>query len=150
MLNYLLAVLAIGISFVLTVALSGALIISYFDLLCVIITVIFPFLYQWALFGSSGVRNAFMAGSKKAMSMEDIKLAQLFFKSYAKTVWFSALLFVVTVNIAMLIYLEDRSGLGPNIHRMLLALLYAIIMQVAVIAPFLVLLKKRSIELIEL
>jgi hypothetical protein len=50
----------------------------------------------------------------------------------------------------MLIYLEDRSGLGPNIHRMLLALLYAIIMEVAVIAPSLVFLKKRTIELLEL
>ncbi|MDR1030264.1 MAG: hypothetical protein LBL76_05270 [Treponema sp.] len=150
MLNYLLAVMAIGISFVLTVVFSGGIITDYFDILCIILMVIFPFLYQWALFGSSGVRKAFMTGFKKAVSIEDIKLAQFFFKSYTKIVWFSALLFIVTVNLSMLIHLEDRSALGPNIRWMLIFLSYAIITQVVVIIPFLVILKRRMIELIEI
>jgi hypothetical protein len=150
MLNYLLAILAIGTSFVLTVVFSGGIITDYFDILCVIITVIFPFLYHWALFGSSGVRKAFAAGFKKTVSMEDIKLAQLFFKSYAKIMWFSTLLSIIIANIAMLIHLEDRSGLGPNIHRMLLFLSSAIIMEMLVIVPFLGILKRKMIESIEI
>jgi hypothetical protein len=145
--NYLLAVLAIGIGFILAVLFYGGLIVGFLDLPSAITVVVFPFIYQWALFGSSGVRKAFAAGFKKTAPMEDIKTAQLFFRSYAKITWFSVLLSCVIGTITMLIYLEDPSGLGPNIAVMLISLLYAILLEFVAIVPFLVILKRRIIEL---
>ena len=142
-LNYLFAVLAIGISAVLTVFFSGGGMTAYLDIPAALITVVFPFIYQWALFGPSVIKKAFAAGFKESASMEDIKTAQLFFKSYAKTVWFSVLLPVVIGTIAILKYLEDRTMLGPNFAVILISLLYATIIELVIICPHLVMLKKR-------
>jgi flagellar motor component MotA len=146
-LNYLFAVLAIGISAVLTVLFSGGGITTYLDVPSALITVIFPFIYQWALFGPSVIKKAFTAGFKKSASMEDIKKSQFFFKSYAKIVWFSVLLAVAIGTVAMLKNLEDRTMLGPNLAVTLISLLYATIIEVVIIIPYLVILKRRMTEL---
>jgi hypothetical protein len=147
MINYLLAVLAMGAGFVLNVLFSGGRIIDIWDVPSVVIMVVFPLLYQWALFGSSGFRKAFTAGFKKAPPVADVKTAQLFFRSYEKIIWFSALSsFVISIT-TMLIDLEDRSGLGVHLAIMLISLIYAVILEVLVIVPFLVILKRRTIEL---
>lgn len=146
-LKYLFAVLAMGISVILTILFSGGAVTGCLDIPAALITVILPFIYQWALFGPSMIKTAFTAGFKKSPSMEDIKKSQLFFKSYAKILWFSVLLPVIIGTVTMLKYLEDRTMLGPNLAMTLLSLLYATIIEVAVIIPYLVLLKRRTIEL---
>jgi flagellar motor component MotA len=146
-LNYLFAVLAIGISIILSALFSGAGLTTYLDIPSVLITVIFPFIYQWALFGPSMIKTAFTAGFTKSVSMEDIKKSQLFFKSYAKIVWFSALIPVVIGTVAMLKNLEDRSMLGPNLAMIFISFLYAMIIEVMIIIPYLVILKRRITEL---
>jgi flagellar motor component MotA len=143
----LFAVLAIGISAVLTILFSGGLIADFLDLSAVLITVIFPFIYQWAFFGPSVIKKAFTAGFKESASMEDIKTAQLFFKSYAKIVWFSVLLPIVIGTITMLKHLEDPTMLGPNMAMILISLLYAIIIELTIIIPHLIILKRRITEL---
>jgi hypothetical protein len=146
-LNYLFAVLSIVISIALTGFFSGAGILTCLDVPSVLIAIIFPFIYQWALFGPSAIRKAFTAGFKKSVSMEEIKISQFFFKSYAKIVWFSTLLPTVIGTVAMLKNLEDRSMLGPNFAMILLSLLYAVIIEVIIIIPHLTILKRRVIEL---
>jgi flagellar motor component MotA len=146
-LKYLFAVLAMGISIVLTVLFSGGIITACLDLPSALITIILPLIYQWALFGPSMIKKAFTTGFKKSASMEDIKKSQLFFKSYAKILWFSVLLPVIIGTVMILKYLEDRTMLGPNMAMTLLSLLYATIIEVAVIIPYLVILKRRIIEL---
>lgn len=145
--NYLFAVLAMGISIVLTVFFSGGSITTCLDLPSALVTVIFPFIYQWALFGPSAIKEAFTAGFKKSASREDIKKAQVFFRFYARAVWFSVPLAVVIGLVAVLKNLEDRTMLGPNLAMTLLSLLYAAITEVAVIIPHLVILKRRITEL---
>jgi flagellar motor component MotA len=146
-LNYLFAVLVIGVSFVLTVLFSGESIPTFLDLPSALITVVFPFIYQWALFGPSRIGKAFAAVFKKSASMEDIKKSQIFFRSCAKTVWFSALLPVVIGTVSMLKNLDDRSMLGPNLGMILLSLLYAVVIELVVIVPCLAVLKRRLVEL---
>ncbi|MDR0375809.1 MAG: hypothetical protein LBH85_08830 [Treponema sp.] len=145
-LNYVFAVAAMGIAFMLSVWSLGGLLRGYVDSVCLLITVVFPLIYQWALFGFRALKNAFTAGFRKDVSLEDLDQARLFFKSYAKVVWFSALSLVIIGMVAMLRYLEDRSALGPNMAMTLLSILYAAMLQIIVFIPFSVILNRRINE----
>jgi hypothetical protein len=150
--NYLLSVLSIGIGTVLTVSFAREGVSTYpayLDFHAFIITVVFPFIYQWALFGPSGLKTAFTAGFRKNISMEEVERSQLFFKSYTKIIWLSVLLPVIIGTVAMLKWVtpDDYTLMGPNFAMALMSFLYAIVINAAVILPYSVVLKRRIIEL---
>jgi hypothetical protein len=150
--NYLLSVLSIGISTVLTISFARegfTTYLAYLDFNAVIITVIFPFIYQWALFGPSGLKTAFTAGFRKNVSMEELERSQLFFKSYTKIIWFSVLLPVIIGTVAMLKWVtpDDYTLMGPNFAMALMSFLYAVVINAVIILPYSVILKRRIIEL---
>jgi hypothetical protein len=151
-LNWLFSIAAIGISTFLTISFARAGVstyAAYFDLYAFIITVVFPFIFQWALFGLSGLKTAFTAGFKKTVSMEELENSQLFFKSYAKVIWLSVLLPVVIGTVAILKWVtpDDYTLMGPNFAMALMSFLYAVIIHAIIVLPFSVILRRRIIEL---
>jgi flagellar motor component MotA len=147
LLNYFLAVLVLAFSFAGTVFMSGGALSGYLDIPSIVIMVFFPLVYQCLLFGVSTAKIAFTVGFKKDATMEQVTKAQLFFKSYSKVIWITALVVVFTGTVAILTYLDDRTMLGPNFALALLSVLYGGIIHLVIIIPNSVFLKKRLIEL---
>jgi flagellar motor component MotA len=147
LLNYFLAVLVLAFSLAGTVFMSGGILSGYLDLPSILIMVIFPFVYQCLLFGVPTVKLAFTAGFKKDADIEQVTKAQLFFKSYSKVIWITAIVVALIGIVAMLKWLEDRAALGPNMAMALLSLLYVGLMHLVIIIPNSIFLKKRLIEL---
>ncbi|MDR1249902.1 MAG: hypothetical protein LBK63_11425 [Treponema sp.] len=147
--NYLFSLLAIGISAVLTILFSRGRFLSYFDFPAAIITVVLPFMYQWALFGPGGIKTAFTAAFRKNLSMEEMEGSLLFFRAYSKIIWLSVLLPVVIGAVAILKWVtpDDYTLLGPNFAAALMSLLYAVVLHAFVILPYSVILKRRVIAL---
>ncbi|QQO08864.1 hypothetical protein [Breznakiella homolactica] len=145
-LNYCIAVAVLALSFAGTVYISGGMLLHYLDLPSLLIMVFFPVVYQLLLFGSAAVKSAFTAGFRKDTTPEQAEKARLFFWSYSRTLWITAMVTVLIAVIAMLINLEDRTALGPNFALALISLLYAGLLHLAVVLPNLVFLRKRLIE----
>jgi flagellar motor component MotA len=146
-LNYFLAILVLVLSFTGTVFTSGGHPYGYLDIPSVLVMVFFPFVYQCLLFGLSTVKIAFTAGFKKDATIEQLTKAQLFFKSYSKVIWITALVVVFIGMVAILKYLEDKTMLGPNFALAFLSVLYGGLLHLVVILPNSVFLKNRLMEL---
>ena len=147
LLNYFLAVLALALSFVGSVFMSGGTLYGYLDIPSILIMVIFPFVYQCLLFGVSTVKLAFIAGFRGDATVGMITKAQLFFKSYSRIVWITAFSVALIGMVAILKNLEDPAALGPNMALAFLSLLYCGLIHLAIIIPNSIFLKKRLIEL---
>jgi hypothetical protein len=147
--NYLFSILAIGVSVVLTILFSRGGLLSYLDFYAAIITVVLPFIYQWALFGPGGVKTAFTAAFRKNPSMEKMERSLLFFRAYSKIIWLSVLLPVIVGAVAILKWAtpDDYTLMGPNLAVSLMSLLYAVALHAFIILPYSVILKRRTIEL---
>jgi hypothetical protein len=151
-LNWLFSIVAIGVSAVLTISFARPGLspyAAYFDFNAFVITVAFPFIFQWALFGLSGLKTAFAAGFRKTVSMEELEKSRLFFRSYAKAIWLSVLLPVIIGTVAILKWVtpDDYTLMGPNFAMALMSLLYAVVIHAVIILPCSVILKRRMIEL---
>ncbi|MDR2446799.1 MAG: hypothetical protein LBD58_05860 [Treponema sp.] len=147
-LNWLFSAAAIGARAALTISFARpglSTYAAYFDFSAFVITVVFPFIFQWALFGPSGLKTAFAAGFKKTASMEELEKARLFFKSYSQAIWLSVLLPVIIGTVAILKWttLNNYTLLGPNFAMALMSFLYAVILHAAVILPCSVILKEK-------
>jgi hypothetical protein len=147
--NYLFSFLAIGVNAVLTILFSRGGLLSYLDFPAAIITVVLPFIYQWALFGPGGVKTAFTAAFRKNLSMEEMEGSLLFFKAYSKIIWLSVLLPVIIGAVAILKWVtpDDLTLMGPNLAAALMSLLYAVVLHAFIILPYSVILKRRAIKL---
>jgi hypothetical protein len=147
--NYLFSILAIGLNAVLTILFSRGGLLSYLDFPAAIITVVLPFIYQWALFGPGGVKTAFTTAFRKNPSMEEMERSLLFFKAYSKIIWLSVLLPVIIGVVAILKWVtpDDYTLIGPNFAAALMSLLYAVVLHAFIILPYSVMLKRRTIEL---
>jgi hypothetical protein len=139
--------LLLAAGFVFTVYCSGGISRDFFDLPSLAIAVILPFGYQWFLFGTAALKNAFSAGFRKTVSLEEAEKARLFFKTYVHSTWFAAALAVLIGVVSMLMHLEDKTMLGPNMALALISLLYAVWVNLLIILPNASLIKKRLVEL---
>jgi flagellar motor component MotA len=146
-LSYVRIFLLLGASFVSTVYASGGTMWIFLDVPSFIIAVILPFGYQWFLFGTAALKNAFSAGFCKTVSFEDAEKTRLFFKTYAHATWFAAVLAVFIGVVTMLVNLEDKTMLGPNMAVALLSLLYAVLVNLLIILSNTSLIKKCLVEL---
>ncbi|MDR1073192.1 MAG: hypothetical protein LBL45_05900 [Treponema sp.] len=151
-LNWLFSVVAIGVSAILTISFARpglSTFAAYFDFNAFVITVVFPLIFQWALFGLSGLKMAFLAGFRNTASMEDLKRSRLFFSSYAQVIWLSVLLPVIIGTVAILKWVtpDDYTLMGPNFAMALMSFLYAVVIHAAIILPCSVILRRKIIEL---
>jgi chemotaxis protein MotA len=105
---------------------------------------IFPFLFVSVLFGFKEMGLAFSV----SMRTEKGKLlnAIIFFKTYGKITWIAGCIAVLIGVVAMLVNLEDKTTLGPNLALALISMLYSGIINVVIIIPFTVFIKKQLKE----
>jgi flagellar motor component MotA len=134
-------VLAAGLAF--TVFGGGGNLLPYLDLPSFIITVAAPFLFVTILFGFKETNRAFAILRKKESDHGTLLTALVFFKAYSKATWLSALIAVFIGGIGILINLDNKAAIGPNMAIALLALLYCGVVQLAIIIPHTVSIHKQ-------
>jgi len=146
MIRYLisLAIFLGGVLFATT--LNGISVIVLVDIPSFILVGILPFLFIGILYGFKETAHAFSMPFKKGNTKDDLTKAFVFFQNYGKTIWLTCLVSVIIAVISLLVNLEDKSTLGPNAAVILLSLLYSAFINVLVVIPFTVFLKKQLKE----
>lgn len=146
MVRYVLSLMMFFAGFVLTVFLSGGYVRNYLDMPSLLITGIIPFVFVSILFGFKGMLSAFSAAFGKDTEKGALPKALDFFKVYGKTTWIAGIIAALVGLLAILINLEDKTALGPNLALALISLLYSGIINLVLILPFTVFVKKRLNE----
>ncbi|MDR2192993.1 MAG: hypothetical protein LBP19_00750 [Treponema sp.] len=147
--NYFLAGLVAALCFAAVVFTSGGTLDTFADIPSIIIMVIFPLAYQWMLFGASYGKDAFISPFKAEASLAQLSRARLFFKSYRKVAWITALIVVIIGFVTIMKYLEVKEMLGPNLAIASISLLYAGLIDIFIIIPYNIILTKRMAVLEE-
>jgi chemotaxis protein MotA len=80
------------------------------------------------------------------MEKEKLIKALNFFKIYGKVTWIAGYIAVLIGIIAMLVNLEDKTALGPNLALALISMLYSGLINVVIIIPFMVFIKRKLKE----
>jgi len=146
MVQYFISLIVFLISIVLTIATSGGTVLPYVDVPSLIIVGIFPFLFVSIVFGFKEMKSAFSVAFKGGSEKEKLIKGLIFFKAYGKIIWISGFIAVLIGVIAMLIWLDDKTKLGPNLAVALISLLYCGIISIAIIIPFTAFIKKQLKE----
>jgi flagellar motor component MotA len=89
---------------------------------------------------------AFSISLKEEIEKEKLINALNFFKTYRKVTWISGFIAVFIGVIAILTNLEDKAALGPNMAVALISILYSGIINVVIIIPFILFIKKQLKE----
>jgi flagellar motor component MotA len=129
-----------------TIITSGGSVWIYLDIPSFIIVGIFPFIFASAIFGFKEMGLAFSVALRKETEKGKLINALNFFKIYGKITWIAGFIAVLISVVAMLVYLEDKTALGPNMAVALISMLYSGMINVVIIIPFTVFIKKQLKE----
>ena len=129
-----------------TIITSGGMVVFYGNILSFLTVGIFPLLFLGILFGFKEIRFSFSAALRKDIEKDKLIKAIDFFKIYGKTIWIVGFIAGLIVAITMLVALEDKSGLGPNLSMILITLLYSGIINIVIVIPFTVFIKRQLKE----
>ena len=143
MIRYLLSLLVFLVGIFLTIITSGGMVVFYGNVLSFLIVGIFPLLFLGILFGFKEIGFSFLTALRKNIEKDKLTKALDFFKIYGKTIWIVGFTASLIVVITMLVVLEDKSGLGPNLSMILITLLYSGIINIVIVIPFTVFIKKQ-------
>ena len=143
MVRYCLSLMVFLAGIILTINASAGRASFYLDIPSLIIVGIFPFLFVSILFGFNEMRSAFSVPFKKGTEKYKLIKSLNFFKIYGETTWIMGIISVLIGVIAVIVVLEDKSTLDLNIAVLLISLLYSGIINVVIVIPFTVLIKKR-------
>ena len=143
MIRYIISLIVFLVCVLLAIFTSGGSLWPYLDIPSFIITGIFPFLFISIVFGFKEMARAFSIAFEKEPENDKLIKALNFFKAYCKTTWLSGLIAVLIGVIAMMVWLEDRSKLGPNLAVALISLLYCGIINIVIIIPFTAYIKRH-------
>jgi hypothetical protein len=106
---------------------SGGMIAYIFDPLAIMIVVTLPFLFQCIFYGKSFVHAFTIIGKKEA--------------------WIIAIVFLLIQFIIMLIWLENKEGLGPLIKFMANLIIVAGLIDLVIVLPYKILIKKHLTQI---
>jgi hypothetical protein len=115
----------------------------YLNVYSFIVIGLFPLIFTGILFGFKETFLAFSVPFKKELENNKLLQALHFFKIYNKTIWIVGIIAVNIAVVAMLTVLEDKSGMGPILAFVFNSLLYCGIINMVIIIPFTVLIKKQ-------
>ena len=133
-------------AFILMKLMSGSWWTAFLDLPNFLIVGVFPLIYQLILFGAKNFKNAFSAPLKKECSAAEASGALSFFKAYSKAVWiFSAAATLIGI-VSMLKNLDDPKWIGPNMAVALISFLYAALINLFLILPYMSIAKQCLTE----
>ena len=127
----------------LTNMISGGNVSNLLNVFSFIIGGVFPIIFVCILFGFKEICFSFSVLSKKVTEKEELLKALHFFKIYGKTIWVTGIIAIIVILVSMLTYLEDKSGLGPNLHTALITILYCGVTYIGIIIPYSVCIKKQ-------
>jgi flagellar motor component MotA len=130
----------------LTIFTSGGSAWAYLDIPSLIIVGIFLFIFVSVLFGFKEMGLAFSVSLKKEVEKEKLINALNFFKIYSRITWIAGYIAVLIGVVAILVNLEDKMALGPNFALALISMTYSGIINVVIIIPFTVFIKKQLKE----
>ncbi|MDR2797924.1 MAG: hypothetical protein LBB80_06240 [Treponema sp.] len=143
MVRYWLSLLVFLAGITLTIYTSGGLVLFYLDIPSLIIVGICPFLFVSILFGFKEMVSSFSVSFKEDVEKGTLLEALNFFSVYGKTTWIAGFIAVLIGVIAMLVALEDKTALGPNMALALISMLYSGIIHVVIITPCIIFIKRR-------
>jgi len=143
MVRYLvsLVILLGGIAF--GVTMTGGSVIPLLDLPSFIIVGIFPFLFVSTLYGFKDMAHDFSVPFKKENTQNDLTKAFTFFQKYGKATWLMGLISVIIGIIGILANLDDKASLGPSVALAVESLLYSALINVLLVLPFKLFIKKQ-------
>jgi flagellar motor component MotA len=142
-LKFLFSIILAIASFVLMKMMSGGWWTSFIDLPNILLIGIIPLMYQLILFGGKNFKNAFSAPLNKESSPTEVSRALDFFKAYNKSIWIFAAATVLIGVISMMKNLDDPNALGPNMVIAFMSFLYAALINLFLILPYITITKQR-------
>jgi len=129
-----------GIIYLVTI--SGNSLLAFVDAPSLSLVVIFPFLFIGTFYGFKEMGSAFSAPFKKGNTLGNLTKASIFFQRYEKITWLAGLLGVIIGMIGILRNLDDKASMGPNIALVLESVFYSSFINISIIIPYLILIKK--------
>jgi transcriptional regulator with XRE-family HTH domain len=117
----------------------------FLDLYAVLIVIISPFIFMGILYGWRNIRAAFFVVSKN-YDKKDLLSAKTFFEIYGITVFLMAFIASVLSFIALLKY-QTREEFGPAIALIAVSFLYAGIINLVIVIPYKIIIRKKINEM---
>ena len=144
MVRYLISLLVFLAGFVFAVSVAEQSLLPLLDLPTLIVVGLVPFLFVSVLFGFKDVKAAYKTALKKEPDTDSISKSKGFFNIYGAAIWIMGMVSVIVGIIGMLANLEDRASIGPNIALALVSIFYSGLIYLAVVFPFMLMLKKKQ------
>jgi flagellar motor component MotA len=141
--RYWLSVLVLAFGLVFAASVTGISFLPFLDLPSFIIAVAVPFLFVTILFGFKETKRAFTILHKNESEHDTLLTALAFFRVYGKATWIFAFIAVITGMIGIMLNMDDKFRIGPNVALALVALLYCGVVQLAIVMPHTVLIRKK-------
>ena len=147
--RYFVSLVLSVIVFVFTCIISGfsTNFMLFIDAPSALIVIVFPLIYMGILYGWKNIGSAFSTIFNKNMEKNVLLNAKTFFENYGKTVFSAGFIAFIIAFMAMMYNLEDKAALGPNMLVASFVLLYVGIINIAIIIPYKIIIKKKIVEL---
>jgi flagellar motor component MotA len=146
MVRYLISLVLFLTGAISAILLGGGRINVFLDIPSFLIIGILPFLFVSILYGFKEMGLAFSTAFENNADKEQLKKAINIFKIWGKTIWITSLIAILIGVMLMLVFLEDKNAIGPNLAVALISVLYAALLYVLIIIPFTVFLKNQLKE----
>ena len=135
---------SVGVPFISSWAV-GTGILAFVNISTFIVVVLIPFLFASTLFGFKEMALAFSISFKKEVPKDKLIQALNFFKTYNKITWMAGLI-VTLIGVVVILRDFDYSIIPANMSVTILSFLYCGIINVLIIIPFTVFIKKHLKE----
>jgi flagellar motor component MotA len=122
---------------------SGMHPLSFVDLPIFFIVGILPFLFISVLFGFKRIGSIFSIPFRKEQDKAQLLNALNYFKILGKTIWYTSFLAIIIGAVGILRNLQDNSSIAPNVAIAILSIFYCLLLNIVIIIPFTVFIKKR-------
>lgn len=129
--------------FVVLIATMGGQFAVFVDLPSLLIVLLFPLLYQAAMFGTGSFKSAFTAPFRDESRASELNFSLSFFSAFGKAIWLFALIASVMSIIAVLTDITDLTRIGIYAAITLLCLLYAAMINLMLIRPYISTIERR-------
>ena len=127
------AIILLFTSFILGLGFDLAFLV---DLPSMLLVIVFPLIFMGILHGWKNIGSAFSILYKKNTVKKDLIYAKVFFENYSKAVFSIAFIAFVMAFLAMMVNLDVKEQLGPNMALATILLVYAGIINMVIIMPY--------------
>ncbi len=133
----------VAIAFVTIVTFGGASVSVFFDIASLCIVPLAPLVFMLLSYGGKGVVVAYKVPFKRDATVTELSMSVSFFRSFSAAIWSFGALGSATGFITMLVYLTDKTKIGPNAAVALITILYAAFFNLVLVLPFLSSVRQR-------